>query len=221
MFPELSRYEAVHICIPSSDPTSSDAELVLEAWIGAVDTKTRCQLVLNKHQHQLETPPARLLIRRSTSMGLVEFDAVGRSLVPGDEPVLTVDLLGTGRNVQRRDSCRIGIGSTARYRNLNPESLQDSPWHNAVVTEVSQGGASLQLQSGDVQVGQKLLVELTLSGTQLTVPAVVCRIGCGPDGKAGCCSLQFFDVAPQQQYALAKALAQAELKFLRTRLRVK
>jgi hypothetical protein len=221
MSSELLRYEAVHICIPPSD-ASSGAELVLEGWVGAVNTKTRCQLILNKHQKQIETLPARLLIRKSTATGLVEFDAVGHSLVPGDEPVLTVDLVGASRNLQRRDSCRVGIGSTARYRNLNADSPEEpGAWHNAVVNEVSQGGASLQLQSGNLEVGQKLLVELTLSGVLFAVPAVVCRVGYRPDGKTGCCSLQFSDLAPRQQYSLGKAIAQAELKLLSTRLRVR
>ena len=217
---ELAAFEAVQICIFPGDASASAAGRLLDAWVESVALRTRCRLVLKSGQ-KLDELPGRLLIRKSNAQGLVEIDAVGHALEGEDPVVLVVDLISNARNMQRRESCRIGVVSPARFRNLSlakPE--EDAIWHTAAFNDISLGGASLQLQGEPLVVGHRLLLELTLGGRLFQIPAIVCRVNLRADGKSGCASLQFTDLDRRQQDLLGRALAQEELKLLSRRVRI-
>jgi hypothetical protein len=217
---ELHPYDVVHVCLPAPAGSSGEDEIVLDGWVASVTTKTKCRIIIDTHGREITIPSARFLIRKSTPLGLLEFDAVGESHHADDRLTLTVDLVGASRDVQRRDSCRIGLGSVARYRNLSaPAPHVESAWKSAVLHDVSLGGASIRIQDENLEMGQELMVEFTLSGTLFTMPAVVCRVGESASGTRGCCSVQFMDVKIPVQDRMARALTQAQLKIISSRVK--
>ncbi|MDR3762493.1 MAG: PilZ domain-containing protein [Acidobacteriota bacterium] len=208
----------VLLSLAASDATAP--ERLIEAQVESVVLRTRCRLRL-KPGERLEQLPARLVVRKNTVQGLVELDASGVSLTHDDPVSLTLDLDGPARSTQRRDSWRIGMAMPARFRNLSlARPGQPEEWHHAVVNDLSQGGAALQIQGEPLAVGHRVVIELTLSERHFQLPATVCRAELRTDGKPGCCSLQFSGLDLRERNLLGRALAQAELKLLSRRVRV-
>jgi len=216
---EFSPYDVVHVCIPAASGNPADPAIELEGWVEAVITKTTFRIVVETRGHQIVMPVARLLIRKSTPRGLLEFDAVGHSPACSEKLTLTVDLVGMHRNVQRRDSCRIGVGSGARYRNLTVTTSDEETWKTAVLHNVSLGGASMQVQDQQLELGHELMVEFTLGCTPFTLRAFVCRLGQRIGNSQGCCSLQFLNVDSLQQDRIAKEWARVQLKIINSRVK--
>lgn len=217
MASELSCYEAVRVAIPDGE---DGAELVLDGWVEAISSKTRHRIVLNVALGTLTSLPARVMVRRATPSGIIEYDAVGRDLTEGTKPALTVDLTGNSRSLQRRNSCRVDVGTTTRYRNLSAGETAASLWHKATVGDLSLGGAQINVSGGQIEVGNAVELELLLCDRLYLVPATVCRVGLRADNKAGCFSVQFGKHEKSLHDALGKSLAQAQLRLLSQRLRV-
>ena len=211
---EFELNEVVHVCIPG---VLEAPGRILEGWVGEVSTRTRFNVVIDSRLSPTSIPEE-IVIRKNTSTGLLESDARARTLSAEKQLIIAVELTGHLRDVQRRDTCRVGVRSGTHYWKRAPGNAE---WKVAVLQDISIGGASILLLGEQLEMGDELLVDLEVNGVRFVVPAVACRVGYRPDGSPGCCSVQFMHVDAQQQQSLAKATTKLQLKIISSRLRVK
>jgi hypothetical protein len=207
-------HEVVHVCIPEvlGKPGS-----ILEGWVGEVSTRTQFNVVIDS-RFRPSSIPEEIVIHKNTPTGLLESDARAKTLSSEKRLIIAVELTGLFRDVQRRDTCRVGVRSGTHYWK---RATGDIGWKVAVPQDISIGGASILLHGEQLEVGDELLIDLEVNGVRFVIPAVACRVGYRPDGSPGCCSMQFMHVDAQQQQSLAKAITKLQLKIISSRLRVK
>jgi len=216
----LSESVRISVSAPPS-PDAEDEEQIFDAHVVAASGEM-LSVALNNGgatEAPLFTPSTRYIVRKSIVSGVLEFDATGHSHWDAEKLTLTLTLLGTRREIQRRSFCRIEHCSEVRYRSL-AETVPPS-WRIAELCEVSLGGASLKLKNDKLEIGQTLLAEFELNGEAFSLPAVVRRsIPSQQIGDSLYFGIEYLDPEKKQLNRLAKAMTHLQLKLISSRLKI-
>jgi hypothetical protein len=213
--------DSVRICILEPQG-STEPEMVLDGKVAFAAGDTLSIVLHNDSRLDRSLIPesSRFVIRKSTPFGILEFDATGQSHWMEEELTLTMKLLGTHRQIQRRASCRIELRSEVRYCDLAAAAGGIPEWKTAELHDVSLGGASLSLQNGTLDVGHELFIEFALSNAIFSVPAVVRRVKERHRHDGPLYALEYLDLNTRQQDRMAKAIIQLQLKIISSRVKV-
>jgi len=211
--------EIVHICIPAQPHGAAGEEMVFEGKVAAATEKTLSVAISLEEQRPsaFSADVVRCVVRKSTRYGVLEFEARGRSQWWEEELMLTVTLLGSPREIQRRDSCRIDCHSEVRYRDL---AITAPTWKAAELRDVSLGGATLLVQNDTLNVGRELLLEFVLNDEKFSVAAVVRRIERREARSGHFYALEYLEPDNRQQDHMAKAIMKLQLKLISSRVKI-
>lgn len=213
--------DLVRICIPAQANNTATPEMVLEGRVvGATDTTLSIVLKdVAPHSPISLSPLAHVIIQKSTSSGILELEATGRSHWDDEMLVLQVKLLGVFRNVQRRDSYRIELRSEVRYCDLVSDAEGDHHRNTAELHDISLGGISLLLRGHVLEIGNKVLIEFVLNDMPFAVSAAVRRVETRKRSQVCLCALEFLDLDPRQQHRMARAIVQLQVRLIGARVK--
>lgn len=171
--------ESVRICLPTPSGSSTEPEIVLSGNVSHATDTTLSIVLRDPLPHRSDVFPfyGCFTLIKSTSLGILEFEASGDLQWVDGKLLLEVKMLGEHRSIQRRAFSRIALRAEVRYRELAASSSCE--WKSAELHDISAGGVSLVLRDGALNVGQELLISFALDSGIFSESAVVRRIDVG------------------------------------------
>lgn len=103
------------------------------------------------------------------------------------------------KKIQRRNFFRVGLLDTIEYKNitnLNKEDIDNLPYKEALMVDLSGGGLRLKTKDG-IKKDDVLLISMMIKDTQIELKADVVRVE-NTDQKENVCGVRFLNITEAQ-----------------------